>query len=67
MEELKKNYIVDEQNHKVGVQLDIETFNKIEEVLENYALVRLIEDHSDEEALQLNEALAYYQTLEKAE
>jgi len=67
MEELKKNYIVDEQNRKVGVQLDIETFNKIEEVLENYALVRLIEDHSDEEALQLNEALAYYQTLEKAE
>ena len=67
MEELKKNYIVDEHNRKVGVQLDIETFNKIEEVLENYALVRLIEDHSDEEALQLNEALAYYQTLEKAE
>jgi len=67
MEELKKNYIVDEHNRKIGVQLDIETFNKIEEILENYALARLIEDHSDEPALQLNEAIAYYETLEKAE
>lgn len=67
MEDLKKSYIVDEQNRKIGVQLDIETFNKIEEILENYALARLIEEHDDEEALELDEALAYYNALEKAE
>jgi RelB Antitoxin alpha helical domain len=67
MEELKKNYIVDEQNRKVAVQLDIETFNKIEEVIEDYALARLMEQHSNEEALEIDEALAYYGTLEKAE
>jgi hypothetical protein len=67
MEELKKTYIVDEQNRRVGVQLDIETFNKIEEVLENYALARLIKDHGDDETLELNEARAFYDTLEKAE
>ncbi len=66
MEELKRKYIVDEQNHKLAVQLDIATFNKIEEVLENYALVQLMEDQVDEAALGPAEALAYYQTLEKA-
>lgn len=67
MEELKKSYIVDEQNRKIAVQLDIETFNKIEEVLENFALARLMEENDDEDLLELNEALAYYQSLEKAE
>lgn len=67
MEELKKSYIVDEQNRKVAVQLDIETFNKIEEVLENFALARLMEENDDEDLLELNEALPYYQSLEKAE
>ena len=67
MEELKRSYIVDEQNRKVAVQLDIETFNKIEEVLENFALARLMEENGDEDVLELNEALAYYQSLEKAE
>jgi len=67
MEELKKSYIVDEQNRRVAVQLDIETFNKIEEVLENFALARLMEENGDEDVLELNEALAYYQSLEKVE
>jgi len=67
MEELKKNYIVDEHNRRVAVQLDIETFNKIEEVIEDYALARLMEEHSGEEALEIDEAMAYYGTLEKAE
>ncbi|MGZ5059335.1 MAG: hypothetical protein ACXWE3_12830, partial [Methylobacter sp.] len=30
--ELKRQYIVDEDNHKVAVQLDIDTFEKIEDV-----------------------------------
>jgi len=33
---IKKKYIVDEGNHKIAVQLDINTYNKIEEILENY-------------------------------
>ncbi|MEK6407448.1 MAG: hypothetical protein AABN34_10825 [Acidobacteriota bacterium] len=67
MEELKKTYVVDEGNRRVGVQLDIETFNKIEEVLEDCALAGLIEEHPDEEAFEREPALAYYQSLEKAE
>ena len=67
MEELKKTYIVDEQNRKLGVQVDIDTFNKIEEVLENYALVGLMKEQNDEDSFARDEALAYYQSLEKAD
>jgi RelB Antitoxin alpha helical domain len=67
MEEIKRTYIIDEQNRKLAVQLDIDTFNKIEELLENYALVQLMEEPTDDETLELDEAMAYYQTLEKAD
>jgi len=67
MEEVKRTYIVDEQNRKLAVQIDIDTFNKIEEILENYALAQLMEKQTKEEALGLDEARAYYQTLEKAD
>lgn len=46
--ELKRQYIVDEANQKVAVQLDIATFEKIENVLENYALVHLMSDDDSE-------------------
>lgn len=67
MEEVKRTYITDEQNRRLAVQIDIDTFNKIEEVLENYALVQLMEDPTNGDAMGLNEALTYYQTLEKAD
>jgi hypothetical protein len=67
MEELKRNYIVDEQNHRVAVQIDIETFNRIEEILENYALARLMKENVDEDALEVDEAIPYYESLEKAD
>lgn len=67
MEEVKRTYITDEQNRRLAVQIDIDTFNKIEEVLENYALVQLMEESTNGDALGLNEALTYYQTLEKSD
>ncbi|MGZ4982452.1 MAG: hypothetical protein ACXWAB_13530 [Methylobacter sp.] len=63
--ELKRQYIVDEDNHKVAVQLDIDTFEKIEDVLENYALVQLI-NADESETLNIEEAKKYYATLDKA-
>ena len=48
MKTINKRYIVDEQNRKIAVQIPIETFEKLEEILENYALVQLMEE--DEEA-----------------
>ncbi len=67
MEPIKKQYIVDEQNRRVAVQIDIETFEKIEDLLEDYALYELMQKRSDDEALNLNEARAFYDALPKAE
>jgi hypothetical protein len=62
---LKPNYVTDANNKKVAVQLNIKTYNKIEEILENYSLYKLMEE-PDEEPLTLQEAKAYYKKLKKA-
>ena len=65
METINKQYIVDEQDKKIAVQIPIKTFEKIEELLENYALAQLIEENEGEEVFGLSEAKAYYDRLEK--
>lgn len=67
MTDIPKKYIVDEHNKKVAVQIDIETFERIEEMLENYGLVELMKQNEGEEKLSAAEAKAYYRTLDKAE
>ncbi len=67
MEPIKKRYLVDEQNRPVAVQIDLETFEKIEEILENYALTQLMQEVSEDEALDLEAAKAFYESLPKAE
>ena len=63
--ELKIQYIIDEANQKVAVQLDIATFEKIENVLENHALVQFMND-DDSEVITIEDAKKYYATLDKA-
>lgn len=57
---IKRQYIVDEQNHRVAVQVDIKTFEQIEELLENYALSRLMENSEEDETLNFREAKKFY-------
>jgi len=62
METIKKKYIVDENNNKVAVQIDIAAYEKMEELLENYALVQLMkEDESGN--LEIREAKEFYNKL----
>jgi hypothetical protein len=65
MLDLKEKYIVDKQQKPVAVQLDIKTFKRLEEVLEDYALAQYMKETDDEEILTLNEAKAYYKKLKK--
>jgi hypothetical protein len=65
MLEIKKRYVVDEQDRRVAVQIDLETFARIEEVLEDYALARWITDAQDEPALSPEAAKEYYDSLDK--
>lgn len=60
---LERQYIVDENNRKIAVQLDIETFEKIEAILENHALYELMQTDGDDEELSLEEAVKHYQSL----
>jgi RelB Antitoxin alpha helical domain len=66
MLEIKKRYVVDEQDRRVAVQIDLETFARIEEVLEGFALARWITDAQDEPALSPEAAREYYDSLDKA-
>jgi hypothetical protein len=65
--EIKRQYIVDDNNRRVAVQLDLKTFEKIEEILENYGLVQLMSAEAEDEPLNLAEAKAYYNKLDKTE
>lgn len=63
MQEIIKKYIVDEHNNRLAVEIDIETFNKIEELLEDYGLYRLMNESIDAESLDLEQAKEYYQSV----
>ncbi len=65
MQLVSRKYIVDENNKKIAVQLDIETFEKIEELLENYGLAKLITENQTEEKFSVAEAKTFYNSLEK--
>jgi hypothetical protein len=67
MEMIRKQYIVDENNRRVAVQIPIEVFERLEEVLENYGLAQLMKENEGSEILGVNEAQAYYDSLEKAQ
>ena len=62
---IDKQYIVDDKNRKLAVQLSIKTFEKIEETLENYALFQLM-NNKDDEILNVSEAKEFYKNLKNA-
>jgi len=63
---IDRRYIVDENNRKIAVQLDIETFEKIETVLENHALCQLMQTQDNDEELSLEDAVKHYQILSQS-
>jgi hypothetical protein len=53
---IKKQYLVDEQQRPVAVVLDLETFAKIEELLEDYGLTKAIHEAQYDTMVPLEEA-----------
>ena len=66
MLDIKKEYVVTGNNRKKAVLIDIETFERIEEILENYGLGKYMEELRGEDALSISDTTAYYETLKKA-
>ena len=62
---IKKKYIINENQDKVAVQLDIKTFEKIEQLLEDYAIATQMKVNRKEDRLEVNEAKAFYSRLKK--
>ena len=65
MLEIQKQYVVDEDNKKIAVQLSIETFQKIEQLLEDYALTQMMMEVESEPNLDLENAKRQYAELSK--
>jgi hypothetical protein len=62
---IKKEYVVTDDNKKKAVLTDIDTFRKIEEIIENFGLAKYMEEVKKEEDLSLGEAKEYYSSLKK--
>ncbi|QLE59564.1 hypothetical protein FD725_27780 [Nostoc sp. TCL26-01] len=65
MLEITKNYIMDENQQPIAVQIPIADFEKIEEILENYGLIKLMAESENDERLAKDEAWKYYQSLKQ--
>lgn len=63
MLEIQKSYVVNENHQPIAVQIPLEQFEKIEEILENYGLSKLIEETEDDERLSKEQALKYYHSI----
>ena len=62
---IKKKYVVDENNNKLAVEIDLKTFEKIEQIMEDYALGKLMLDTKNEDNLSMEKAKKYYTELAK--
>jgi len=67
MKHIKKKYIVDENQKTIAVQIDIQDFNEIQKILEDYGLGKLMEENIPEENLSLEEAKTLYYKNKKNE
>lgn len=65
MLEVNKNYVLDSNQQTIAVQIPIAEFEKIEKILEDYGLAQLMEEVSDDETLNKEEALEYLNALKQ--
>ena len=63
MLEINKNYVLDTNQKPIAVQIPIAEFEKIEEILEDYGLVQLMEEVENDDILSKQEALKYLESL----
>jgi hypothetical protein len=65
MLEIHKKIVLDEDQRPFAVQVPIEEFERLEEVIENYGLSKLMDEVKDEEKLSIEEAKTFYKSLKK--
>jgi len=63
MLEIHKKIVLDEDERPFAVQIPIKEFERLEEVIENYGLSKLMDEVKGEEKLSVEDAKAYYKSL----
>ena len=62
---LHKNIVLDENQNPIAVLIPIKEFERIEEIIENYGLAKLMDETGDDEQLSINEAKSLYRSLKE--
>jgi hypothetical protein len=65
MFEIHKNIVLDENQKPIAVQVPIEEFERMEELIENYGLAKLMDEVADDEQLSVQEAKRFYRPLKQ--
>lgn len=65
MFKITKNYVLDENQNPIAVQISLDDFAKIEEVIENFGLAKLMDETESDELLSGEDAYNYYQSLKE--
>ena len=60
---IKRQYIVDEHDRRVAVQIDIGTFEKIEDALENFALFSRMKEVDDDGDIAVQDGELFIKTI----
>jgi len=62
---ISKKYILDENKNLIAIQIPIDEFLRIEEVIENYGLSKMVDDVKTDDALCVKDAKDFYNSLNK--
>ena len=60
MLKIHKNLVLDENQKPTAVQIPIEDYERLEEIIENYGLAKLMEEVKNDKRLSIEEAKSYY-------
>lgn len=63
MLKIHKNIIFDENQKPVAVQIPIDEFERLENIIENYGLSKLMDEVKDDERFSAKEAKEYYKSI----
>jgi len=58
-------YITDARNRKQAVIVDLETFNRMESIIEENGLTQFMEEAEEDETLSMDEAKNHYRSMKK--
>jgi hypothetical protein len=62
---IPRKYITDAKNQKQAVIVDLETFNRMESIIEDNGLAQFMEEADEDETLSVHEAKKHYRSLKK--